>query len=249
MALLSSISTKAPKGFEKETTKIESQKLQKRLYELQDVLFAENKHSILIVLQGLDASGKDGAVKNVFSGVNPMGCKVQAFKKPTEEEMAHDFLWRIHQHAPRKGMIQIFNRSHYEDVLVPRVHKWVDMKAIKRRYEYINAFENCLKESGTLIFKFYLHISQEEQQLRFEERQIHPEKKWKYQDADLKEAALWKEYRNAFEDIFKYCNDVPWQIVPADQNWYRNYCIAEVILNSLEKLNMKYPEILNKELP
>lgn len=249
MPVLTKIATRAPKGFDKETTKLETLKLQKRLHELQDVLFAENKHSVLIVLQGLDASGKDGAVKNVFSGVNPMGCKVQAFKKPTEEEMAHDFLWRIHQNTPKKGMIQIFNRSHYEDVLVPRVHKWLDIKAIKRRYDYINAFENCLQDSGTLVLKFYLHISQQEQQQRFEERKIDIEKKWKYQEADLKESALWNEYMKAFEDIFKYCNEIPWHIVPADQNWYRNFIIVETIVQALEKLNMQYPEILNKQLP
>lgn len=250
MKRLSKISTRAPKGFEKEKIKSTTLKLQQRLRELQSVMYAENKWSALIVLQGLDASGKDGSVKNVFSGVNPMGCKVQSFKKPTEEEVAHDFLWRVHAHAPRKGMIQIFNRSHYEDVLVPRVHKWLPMKEIRKRFEYINSFEQLLQSSGTLIFKFYLHISREEQQQRFAERLTLPEKKWKYQDADIKESKMWDSYIEAFEDIFEHCSpSIPWTIVPADQNWYRNYVIAKVIVERLEKLNMQYPDLPDKVLP
>jgi polyphosphate kinase 2 (PPK2 family) len=166
-----------------------------------------------------------------------MGCKVQSFKKPSEEELAHDFMWRIHHHAPRKGMIQIFNRSHYEDVLVPRVHGWIP-------------FEQLLQSSGTLIFKFYLHISREEQQQRFAERLTMAEKKWKYQDADIKESKLWDVYMEAFEDIFKHCSEkIPWHIVPADQNWYRNYVIVKTIVDSLEKLNMQYPDLPDKILP
>ncbi len=250
MATLQSISTRAPKGFEKDKTRLETQQLLNRLQELQSVLFAENKWSVLIVLQGLDASGKDGSVKAVFSGVNPMGCNVTAFKKPTEEEYAHDFLWRVHRHAPRKGMIHIFNRSHYEDVLVPRVHGWMKPKQIKQRYAHINAFEKLLAEdNNTIILKFYLHLSKEEQHLRFEERVENPEKRWKYQPADLQESAHWDKYIQAFEDIFKGCGkDFPWHIVPADQNWYRNYVIAKTIVERLEKLKMKYPTELNKEL-
>jgi PPK2 family polyphosphate:nucleotide phosphotransferase len=250
MPLLENIDTRAPKEFEKEKTKLETQVLQKRLRDLQSVLFAENKHSVLIVLQGMDASGKDGAVKNVFSGVNPMGCRVEAFKKPTEEELSYDFLWRIHKHTPKKGMIQIFNRSHYEDVLVPRVHHWIDKDMVKRRFGYINAFESLLQDSGTIILKFYLHISPEEQKARFEERLNVPEKMWKYQDADLRESKLWGDYQNAFEDIFEHCSPkIPWHIVPADQNWYRNYIIAKTIVERLEKLNMQYPKNFNKQLP
>jgi PPK2 family polyphosphate:nucleotide phosphotransferase len=250
MAQLSKISTRAPKDLDKEKIKTETLALLKKLQELQSVLFAENKWSVLIVLQGLDASGKDGAVKNVFSGVNPMGCRVEAFKKPTEEEFAHDFLWRIHRHAPRKGMIQIFNRSHYEDVLVPRVHKWIDMKAVKKRYDYINSFEELLQDSGTVVLKFYMHISQEEQHERFAERLALPEKMWKYQAADLKESEHWENYMEAFEDIFEHCSpEIPWHIVPSDQNWYRNYLIAKTIVERLEKLNMKYPEFIDKQLP
>ncbi|MDZ4844532.1 MAG: PPK2 family polyphosphate kinase [Chitinophagales bacterium] len=250
MKLLTKISTRAPKGLQKEKIKAATLKLQKRLHELQSVMYAENKWSVLIVLQGLDAAGKDGSVKNVFSGVNPMGCKVKSFKKPTEEECAHDFLWRIHYHTPRQGMIQIFNRSHYEDVLVPRVHKWLSMHEIRKRFGYINSFEQLLQSSGTLIFKFYLHISKEEQQERFAERLTLAEKRWKYQDADLKESKHWDAYIEAFEDIFEHCSkEIPWSIVPADQNWYRNYIIVKAIVDSLEKLNMQYPDLQTKELP
>jgi PPK2 family polyphosphate:nucleotide phosphotransferase len=250
MSLLSKTSTRAPKNSDKEKVKADLRNLQNRLHDLQAVMYAENKWSVLIVLQGLDASGKDGSVKNVFSGVNPMGCKVKSFKKPTEEECAHDFLWRVHYHTPRQGMIQIFNRSHYEDVLVPRVHKWLPMREIRKRFDYINSFEQLLQSHNTLIFKFYLHISKEEQQQRFAERLSVAEKKWNYQDADLKESKHWDTYIEAFEDIFEHCSkEIPWLIVPADQNWYRNYIIAKTIVERLEKLNMKYPELQTKELP
>jgi PPK2 family polyphosphate:nucleotide phosphotransferase len=249
MALLTEISTRAPKHYDKEKTKIETLKLQQRLQELQAIMYAEAKWSLLIILQGLDASGKDGAVKNVFSGVNPMGCRVEAFKKPTDKELAHDFLWRIHKHTPARGMIQIFNRSHYEDVLVPRVHKLLPMKEIRKRYDFINSFEQLLHHHQTIILKFYLHISRQEQQQRFAERLEIPEKKWKYQDADIRESQYWDSYMEAFEDIFKHCSkEIPWHIVPADQNWYRNYVIARVIVERLEKLKMKYPEVVNKQL-
>ena len=241
---LLSQSTKSPDTFKKEATKERLEELLERLHSLQAVLFAERKHSVLIVLQGMDASGKDGAVKNVFSGVNPMGCNVKAFKAPTEEEKAHDFLWRIHLHAPEKGMIQIFNRSHYEDVLVPRVHEWIDMEEVHRRFAHINAWEQLLIDSGTLVFKFYLHISEEEQKERFEERINNPEKHWKYKASDLEEAKRWPEYREAFEDIFENCQKAaPWHIVPADQNWYKDFVIASTIVEKLEKLKMKYPEL------
>ena len=215
-----------------------------RLQALQAVLFAESKRSVLIVLQGLDASGKDGAVKNVFSGVNPMGCRVQAFKKPTPEEFSYDFLWRVHRHTPAKGMIQIFNRSHYEDILVPTVHKLIDTPKLKRRYSYINAFEQLLQDNDTLIFKFYLHISQEEQQERFKERVKLPEKRWKYQKEDLQESKLWENYMDVYEEIFEKCSpEIPWQIIPSDQNWYKDYLIAKAVVERLEKCNMRYPDL------
>lgn len=240
-----SVSTRAPESLAKDETKEKTQKLRERLLELQAVLYAEGKHSVLIVLQGMDASGKDGSVKNVFFGVNPMGCLVKAFKAPTEEERSHDFLWRIHKVAPAKGMIQIFNRSHYEDVLVPRVKKWITMEHVKKRLEHINHWEQLLVDNGTVILKFYLHISEEEQHERFEERLTIPEKRWKYKASDLAEAKLWPDYRLAFEDIFENCSKAaPWHIVPADQNWYRDYIIAKTIVDRLEELNMEYPQVI-----
>jgi len=239
------ISTRSPESFSKDETKEKTQKLRERLLELQAVLYAEGKHSVLIVLQGMDASGKDGSVKNVFFGVNPMGCLVKAFKAPTEEEKGHDFLWRIHKHAPIKGMIQIFNRSHYEDILVPRVRKWITMDEVKRRIDHINNWEQLLIDGGTVVLKFYLHISEEEQNERFEERLTIPEKRWKYKASDLAEAKLWPGYREAFEDVFEKCTKAaPWNIVPADQNWYRDYLIAQKVVESLEVLKMKYPQTI-----
>ncbi len=238
-----SLPTTAPEELDKDEIKDLTDDLRKKLRKLQPLLFAESKHSVLIVLQGMDASGKDGTVKGVFNGVNPMGCRVKAYKAPTEEERAHDFLWRIHSHAPAKGMIQIFNRSHYEDVLVPRVKNWIDMDEVKRRYNHINAWEQLLKDSGTQILKFYLHISEEEQSRRFDQRLEDPEKRWKYKSSDLAEAKLWPEYRKAFADIFETCAEAePWQIIPADDKWYRDYLISTAVVERLESLNMRYPQ-------
>jgi PPK2 family polyphosphate:nucleotide phosphotransferase len=244
MQRLKKLSTRAPENFDKDLYKKKTLVILQQLKELQAVLFAESKHSVLIILQGLDASGKDGAVKNVFSVVNPMGCDVKAFKAPTEEERAHDFLWRIHKHTPAKGIIQIFNRSHYEDVLVPSVEKWIDEKETMRRYKHINSFEALLKDSGTHIFKFYLHISPEEQQKRFAERITDPEKRWKYKSADLAVAKKWDEYRVAYEAIFENCEQVcPWNLIPSDQNWYKDYLIAKTIVDYLDNLKMEYPQL------
>lgn len=241
--ILSKTDTTAPDKFNKEKTKKELLKIKLRLEELQNVLFAEGKHSLLIVLQGMDASGKDGAIKNVFEAVNPMGCRVIPFKQPTEIEVKHDFLWRIHQHVPEKGMIHIFNRSHYEDVLIQRVHKWVDEKIILQRYGHINNFEQLLIDSGTVVLKFYLHVSKKEQLKRLQERQVDPEKKWKHNDGDIKERALWNDYMNAYEQSFLNCSTAAaWHIVPADQNWYKEYVIAKIVVAALETLNMKYPQ-------
>ncbi|HET6226712.1 MAG TPA: PPK2 family polyphosphate kinase [Bacteroidia bacterium] len=241
---LSKIDSKAPKKFNKERTKKELTKLKLRLEELQNLLYAESKHAILIVLQGMDASGKDGAVKKVFESVNPLGCKVFPFKKPTELEMKHDFLWRIHQVVPEKGMIHIFNRSHYEDVLIQKVHKWVDEKTIRQRYTHINNFEKLLQDSGTVVLKFYLHISKEEQLERLQERLSDKTKRWKHNAADLKERELWDDYMKAYESAFEQCSaNAEWTIVPADQNWYKEYVIAKKVVEVLEQLKMKYPNL------
>ena len=239
---LEQISTRAPKELDKAETKEKTAKLLKQLNELQNVLYAESKRSILVILQGLDASGKDGAIRNVFTAFNPQGITVKSFKAPTPEELAHDFLWRIHIAVPAKGMMQIFNRSHYEDVLVTRVHKWCDDEQARKRMRAINDFEWLLTEhNNTHILKFYLHISQEEQQQRLQERLTDPEKQWKYNERDHKEAALWNEYRRVYEDCFEHCNAVPWTIVPADQNWFKEYVIASTTYDLMKQLDLKYP--------
>lgn len=240
---LHELDTKAPKHLEKEKVKEETAALKKELDVLQNLLYAENKHAVLVVVQGMDASGKDGAIKKVFGGLNPQGLGVQSFKVPTELEASHDFLWRIHQHAPPKGYIQLFNRSHYEDVLVTRVHGWCTDEQAHQRFEAINNFEHLLTvHNKTLIFKFYLHISAEEQQERFAERLTDPAKFWKYNKRDSEEAALRPRYLQMYEDVFRHCNTVPWHIVPADNNWYKENYIARTVVEGLKGLNMKYPQ-------
>lgn len=242
--LLSSISTKAPKSFNKEKTKATTAKLLEELDELQNLLFAENKHAILVVIQGLDASGKDGAIKNVFGKLNPQGVLVKSYKAPTPNELDQDFLWRIHQHTPAKGMLQIFNRSHYEDILTTRVHKWCDDKLAKQRMIAINNFENLLQVHGsTHILKFYLHVSQEEQQLRLQERVNEPRKHWKHNQNDFEEAKLWKEHMKVYQDCFNNCNKPEWIITPSDQNWYKEHIIAKSLHQLLTSLKMKYPDL------
>ncbi len=241
---LQNTDTVAPKKFNKEGTKKDLQRLKITLEELQNLLYANAQHSLLIIIQGLDASGKDGAVKNVFEAVNPMGCNVTAFKTPSELEMKHDFLWRIHQNVPQKGMIHIFNRSHYEDVIVQRVHNWVDYKIIKQRFDHINNFEKLMKDSGTTVLKFYLHISKDEQLKRLKDRLSDPTKMWKHSDKDLKEREFWNDYMHAYEDVFEKCSkNADWEIIPADQNWYKEYLIAKKVVETLQGLKMKFPGI------
>ncbi len=238
------ISTRAPEDFKKKSTKEHTEKLVEELNELQNLLYAESKHSILVVLQGLDASGKDGAIRKVFGRMNPQGVDVASFKVPTEEEASHDFLWRIHKNTPAKGRIQIFNRSHYEDILVTRVHGWCSDELAKKRMAAINDFERLLQEhNNTHILKFYLHVSQEEQQERLMERTTNPTKMWKYSQRDFKEAKLWDRYHTVYEDCFKNCNQPEWIIVPADQNWYKEYLIAKTLRDLLASLKMKYPQL------
>jgi PPK2 family polyphosphate:nucleotide phosphotransferase len=241
---LKEISTRAPKDLNKQDTKEKTEVILQEINELQNLLYAESKHSLLVVLQGMDASGKDGLIRDVFGAVNPLGVRVDAFKTPTEKELSHDFLWRIHQVAPAKGMMEVFNRSHYEDIIITRVHKWCDDKTAHKRMKAINDFEHLLQEhNDTTILKFYLHISKEEQQIRLEERIQDPAKQWKYNENDFKESALWEEYMNMYEDCFENCNKVPWSIVPSDQNWYKEYIIAEKIRDTLEGFKMQFPGI------
>ncbi|MBK5269664.1 MAG: polyphosphate kinase [Bacteroidia bacterium] len=239
---LKEISTRAPKEIDKGEIKEQTQIILQKLDDLQNLLFAEGKHSILIVIQGMDGSGKDGVIRNVFGHLNPQGVIVQSFKVPTPEELSHDFLWRVHKHTPAKGMIQLFNRSHYEDILVTRVHKWCDDKTAKKRMRAINDFEELLHDHNqTQILKFYLHISPEEQQQRLSERMKDPAKMWKYNENDFAEAKLWDIYMAMYEDCFNNCNKIPWTIVPADQNWYKEYIISSQLLSLLKSLDMKYP--------
>ncbi len=241
---LKDIDTRAPKDLDKEKTKRNTEEILEQLDELQNLLYAESKYSLLVIIQGMDASGKDGVIRNVFTRVNPQGVEVKSFKVPTTEEAAHDFLWRVHQHAPKKGIIQIFNRSHYEDVIITRVHKWIDDRTAKKRMEAINNFEKLLNDhNNTTILKFYLHISPEEQLKRLNERIRDPKKQWKYNENDFNEARLWDIYMGMYEDCFENCDYIPWTIVPADRNWYKEYTIALKIFETLKSFNMKYPGI------
>jgi PPK2 family polyphosphate:nucleotide phosphotransferase len=239
---LKDVDTRAPKNMDKEETKEKLAAVLQELDELQNLLFAESKHAVLVVIQGMDASGKDGTVRNVFGKLNPQGVLVRSFKTPTAEELAHDFLWRIHCHAPQKGYIQIFNRSQYEDILITRVHQWIDDETARRRMDAINDFERLLTEhNNTHILKFYLHISPEEQKARLEERIKNPAKQWKYNEDDFKEAKRWDSYMEMYEDCFEHCREVPWVIVPADQNWYKEYLVATTVRDTLKGLRMQYP--------
>lgn len=243
MKPLNKLSSKAPRSMRKKNTKAKLMKQHKRLFSLQNLLYAERKHALLIILQGMDASGKDGTIRHVFSCVNPQGCKVKSFKTPTEEERSHHFLWRIKRELPEKGMIQIFNRSYYEDILFPLVHSTVDEGEIEKRHEEIKRFETDLVEGGTMILKFYLHISEQEQKKRIEERKRDPRKKWKYDAADDVEAKHWNEYMSAYQKMLDGCrSNVPWIIVPSDQKWYRNYLVAATMLKALGHLKMKFPQ-------
>ncbi len=228
----------------KEEGKEELLRLNARLEELQEMLYAEHKHKVLIVLQAMDAGGKDGTIRHVFEGVNPQGVKVTSFKVPTSKELDHDYLWRIHKHTPGKGEIVIFNRSHYEDVLVVRVHEFVPKSVWRRRYKHIRDFERILAEEGTTILKFFLHINREEQKERFRARLETPHKQWKFSKGDLEERKLWDNYMSAFQDaLSKTSADwAPWYIVPANRKWYRNLVISRIIIEKLESLNMQYPQ-------
>lgn len=218
--------------------------LNERLEALQELLWAQGSERILVVIQAMDAGGKDGTVRHVFDGVNPTGVKVAAFKRPTDEELAHDYLWRVHPHVPGDGELVIFNRSHYEDVLVVRVMDLVPKKRWEKRYEHIAAFEQMLADEGTTIVKLFLHISKEEQRERLQARLDEPEKNWKFEKGDLVPRARWAEYEKAFEEAMARTStdDAPWYIIPADRKWYRNIAISEILIQTLEGLDMTYPE-------
>ncbi|MCA6073972.1 PPK2 family polyphosphate kinase [Fulvivirga sedimenti] len=239
---LAEISTLPPGDLDKEPIEDATKKITKEIEDLQEIMQAQRKYSLLVVMQGMDASGKDSAVKKVFDEIGPAGIKVQAFKKPTEEEMSHDFLWRVHKHVPEKGMIQVFNRSHYEDVLIQRVHKWIDEKTVMKRFSHINNFERLLQDSNTVVIKFYLHISKDQQLIELNERISDPKKFYKHNENDFNERQHWDEYMSAYEDVFKNCGpEIPWHIIPSDRNWYKEYCMASAILEALRALPLEYP--------
>ena len=223
--------------------KEETEHFLKKLARQQDLLYAEHKHSVLVVLQAMDAGGKDGTIKHVFSGVNPQGVGVASFKQPTAVELAHDFLWRVHAQTPRAGEIVIFNRSHYEDVLVTRVHKLIDKATCARRYEHICDFEALLAESGTTILKFFLHISREEQLARFAQRLDDPARNWKISDSDYSERQFWDDYVDAFEDALRATStdEAPWYVIPSNHKWFRNLAVSQIIADAMADLGLAFP--------
>lgn len=215
-----------------------------RLDELQDLLYAGHEHKVLIVLQGMDTAGKDGTIRHVFGSVDPLGVSVASFKVPTEEELDHDFLWRVHRKVPGKGEFVIFNRSHYEDVLVVRVRKLTSEKVWKKRYRQIREFERLLSETGTILLKLYLHIDREEQAKRLQQRLDDPAKMWKFRLGDIEERKYWDAYMEAYEDAIRETTTeyAPWYVIPANAKWYRNLVVSDILVESLERLKMKYPE-------
>ncbi len=232
------------KGGKEESAKA-FDKLQDELQNLQKMLYAQNKHRILVVIQAMDTGGKDGCVKHVFSRIDPQGIHVRAFKKPDEEELAHDFLWRVHAKVPRNGQLVIFNRSHYEDIIAVRVKKIFPEKIWKQRYRHVVEFERMLAEEGTTIVKIYLHISKAEQKQRLQSRLVNPEKHWKFNPDDLKDRALWSDFMETYEDVLAKTSTeyAPWYVVPANRKWYRNLVVARIMVDTMKKLDMKFPDI------
>lgn len=246
MIKLSKISTTPPAGIDKKELKKQTKEMAKEIADLHYVMNAEKKNSLLVVFQGMDSSGKDGSTKAVFNECSPIGISAYGFKKPTDEEFAHDFLWRVHKQAPAKGEIKIFNRSHYEDILIQKVHGWITPKQQKMRMDAINAFEQLLQmDNNTTILKFYLHISKSRQLEKLQERLDRPEKNWKHNDGDWKEREHWLKYRRAYEYAINN-SVIPWHIIPVDSRTYRNYSIAKVVLETLRKMKMKFPVLEKK---
>lgn len=242
---LSDVDPGATSGMKKDAGLDRFLQLRETINGLQQILYAEHRRSLLIVFQAMDTGGKDGAIKNLCAGLNPAGLQISSFKLPSQEELDHDFLWRAHHAVPGRGMIGIWNRSHYEDVLVVRVHKLVSKKVWKARYDQINRFEETLTANGTTILKFMLHISKDEQKERLQARLDDPEKRWKFNPNDLKERSSWNDYQRAYEDVINCCTTdcAPWHIVPANHKWARDLAIGEVILRVLKKMDPRYPKL------
>jgi PPK2 family polyphosphate:nucleotide phosphotransferase len=237
------ISTRAPEGLQKQVIKDKTKQLADEMRELATMMYANKTKSLLVVLQGMDSSGKDGVSKAVFSKVSPTIVSAYSFKKPSEEEFAHDFLWRVHKQAPRKGEIKLFVRSHYEDILIQRVHNWIDEKRVRVRMDAINAFEKLLQEDNdTIVMKFFLHLSKERQKEKLLERIEEQNKNYKHNDNDWQERKHWDKYMSAYQDAIDR-SDIPWHIVPSDQPWYRNYFVAEKVVECLRSLDMHFPPL------
>jgi len=228
-------------NLDKEKTKAETKAMLQEIGDLQYQMYAESKHSLLIVLQGLDASGKDGLTRGLLSSCNPVGLMVQSFKKPTPLEYSHDFLWRVHPHVPPRGMIQVFIRSHYEDILVPTVEKLYPSDKIEERYEIINGFEKLLEQNGTRVLKFFLNVSKEAQLERLNERLENPEKYWKHNDGDWDTRTKFDEYQAVYDSIFERCSLIPWHFVPADSNWQKLYYVARTVHQTLKSFDLQWP--------
>lgn len=243
MIELNKISTKAPSGYDKRKIKAKTEQMLNEISDLQIKMNAAKQTSLLIVLQGLDASGKDGTIRRIFSTVSPFGVSLKAFSKPTTLEYTYDFLWRVHREVPAKGMIKIFNRSHYEDILVPTIEGYIPIELVEKRYEHINHFERMLEENGTTVLKFYLHVSKDKQRERLLERLQIRRKHYKHHDSDWTTREKFEEYIALYEKIINRCDDVPWHIIPADQNWIKTYEVAKVILEALKNMNLKWPEL------
>ena len=243
---LAGIETDSTCGFkgDKATTIAVMAQLNAQLVELQNVLYAEHKHKVLVVLQAMDTGGKDGCIRKVFSGINPQGVHIASFKVPTALELDHDYLWRVHQRVPGKGEMVVFNRSHYEDVLITRVHGWIDDRTAKRRFRQINDFEAMLVEEGTIVLKFFLHISKDEQRQRLQDRLDDESRTWKFNLGDLAEREKWNDYQSAYQDALNATSSqhAPWYIVPADRKWVRDVYVASVLVNALNQLGMQYPD-------
>lgn len=229
---------------DREAAEHEFEELREELIEQQFLLYAEGRRKLLILFQAMDAGGKDGAIRNVFKGVNPQGVQVTSFKAPSSQELARDFLWRIHKAVPPAGMLGIFNRSQYEDVLIARVDKLVGEKVWRQRYDQINDFEQYLTQTATTILKFFLHISKEEQKERFQQRLEHPEKFWKFSTEDLEKRKQWDDYMEAYEDVLNHCTTewAPWHVIPADQKWYRNLAVTRTIVSTVREMKLKLPK-------
>ena len=241
---LSAVDTADVQGMDKRAARDQLDDNRERIAELQEQLYAEGKQSVLLVLQAMDAGGKDSTIQEVTEGINPQGCIVTPFKAPSKEELSHDFLWRVHQEAPRKGQIVIFNRSHYEDVLIVRVHGWAPPELIEKRYHHINDFERLLHDHGTRVVKVMLHISKEYQLERFRNRLNRPDKWWKFNPGDLKERALWPKYMDSFEQALTRCSTdyAPWYVVPAEKKWFRCLVVSQILRNVLEEIDPQYPD-------